>query len=118
MADPETGNCIVFSGEIYNFHQLRLACERRGDRLHSDTDTEVILALYRRYGPSCLGQLRGMFAFAIWDFTGNRLFNCARSRRQEAAELCNNARQPRVLFGDLSAVATFRGIAGTGPRSA
>jgi asparagine synthase (glutamine-hydrolysing) len=74
MLDPETGNSIVFNGEIYNFQQLRRECERRRDRFRSDTDTEVILALYRRYGPSCLGQLRGMFAFAIWDATGNRLF--------------------------------------------
>src|SRR5208282_6110020 len=51
MLDPETGNSIVFNGEIYNFQQLRRECESRGDRFHSDTDTEVILALYRRYGP-------------------------------------------------------------------
>jgi asparagine synthase (glutamine-hydrolysing) len=74
MEDPETGNCIVFNGEIYNFQELRRDCERWGERFRSHTDTEVILALYRRYGLSCLGQLRGMFAFAIWDATGNRLF--------------------------------------------
>jgi glutamine phosphoribosylpyrophosphate amidotransferase len=64
MQDPETGNCIAFNGEIYNFQELRRDCERRGERFRSHTDTEVILALYRRYGPSSLGQLRGMFAFA------------------------------------------------------
>jgi asparagine synthase (glutamine-hydrolysing) len=74
MLDPETGNCIVFNGEIYNFQKLREECLRRGDRFRSDTDTEVILALYRHFGPDCLGLLRGMFAFALWDASGHRLF--------------------------------------------
>lgn len=67
MVDPVTGNAIVFNGEIYNFQELRAACEKRGDSFVSRTDTEVILALYRRYGIKCLEHLRGMFAFAIYD---------------------------------------------------
>jgi asparagine synthase (glutamine-hydrolysing) len=74
MLDPETGNSIVFNGEIYNFQELRQECLRRGDSFRSDTDTEVILALYRRHGPDCLAQLRGMFALGIWDAAGDRLF--------------------------------------------
>jgi asparagine synthase (glutamine-hydrolysing) len=74
MLDPETGNSIVFNGEIYNFQKLRHECAQRGDKFRSESDTEVILALYRRYGPSCLERLRGMFALAIWDAAGNRLF--------------------------------------------
>jgi asparagine synthase (glutamine-hydrolysing) len=74
MLDPDTGNCIVFNGEIYNFQQLRKECEAAGDRFRSHSDTEVILALYRRYGTDCLGFLRGMFAFAIWDEKRQRLF--------------------------------------------
>src|SRR5690242_3676882 len=50
MVDPETGNVIVFNGEIYNFQALRKACEANGDRFRSSSDTEVILALYRRHG--------------------------------------------------------------------
>jgi len=67
MVDPESGNCIVFNGEIYNFHLLRRECELSGYRFRSHTDTEVILALYRQYGVECLQKLRGMFSFAIWD---------------------------------------------------
>jgi asparagine synthase (glutamine-hydrolysing) len=67
MIDPYTGNAIAFNGEIYNFAQLRRDCERDGERFRSGTDTEVILALYRRYGIECLQMLRGMFAFALWD---------------------------------------------------
>lgn len=74
MIDPETGNSIVFNGEIYNFQALRAECEAAGDRFRSHSDTEVILALYRRHGVECLHRLRGMFALAIWDEQRQRLF--------------------------------------------
>jgi asparagine synthase (glutamine-hydrolysing) len=74
MLDPETGNCIVFNGEIYNFQSLRRECEAGGDRFRSHSDTEVILALYRRHGVECLQKLRGMFAFVLWDESRKRVF--------------------------------------------
>lgn len=74
MIDPETGNCIVFNGEIYNFQALRSECESAGDRFRSHSDTEVILALYRRFGQDCVLKLRGMFAFAIWDESHQSVF--------------------------------------------
>lgn len=58
---------ITFNGEIYNFRQLRSDLEAKGEQFHSHTDTEVILRLYQHQGAACLNQLRGMFAFAIWD---------------------------------------------------
>jgi asparagine synthase (glutamine-hydrolysing) len=67
MLDPLTGNAIVFNGEIYNFQMLRRECEAAGDTFTSRSDTEVILALFRRHGMGCLALLRGMFAFALWD---------------------------------------------------
>lgn len=74
MLDPETGNTIVFNGEIYNFQSLRKECEAAGDSFRSHSDTEVILALYRRHGIECLKKLRGMFAFALWDEAAQHLF--------------------------------------------
>jgi asparagine synthase (glutamine-hydrolysing) len=74
MLDPETGNALVFNGEIYNFQQRRDELIALGDKFHSSCDTEVILALYRRHGIDCLEYLRGMFAFAIWDEGKRRLF--------------------------------------------
>ncbi|HBQ98145.1 MULTISPECIES: asparagine synthase (glutamine-hydrolyzing) [unclassified Roseofilum] len=58
---------IAFNGEIYNFRQLRETLIAQGETFHSQTDTEVILKLYQKHGPECVNQLRGMFAFAIWD---------------------------------------------------
>ncbi len=74
MLDPLTGNGIVFNGEIYNFQALRKDCEAAGDVFRSHSDTEVILALYRRHGAGCLRYLRGMFALAIWDEQRQQLF--------------------------------------------
>lgn len=74
MHEEATGNAIVFNGEIYNFAALRKECEADGYRFRSHSDTEVILALYRRHGIDCLRLLRGMFAFALWDEREQRLF--------------------------------------------
>lgn len=69
---------IVFNGEIYNYRELKKS-ELADYPFRSSSDTEVILALYEKYGIDCLNYLRGMFAFAIWDEKKNRLF-CARDR--------------------------------------
>jgi asparagine synthase (glutamine-hydrolysing) len=58
---------IIFNGEIYNFPALREELEGAGEVFASHSDTEVILKMYRRYGPDCVREFAGMFAFAIWD---------------------------------------------------
>ncbi len=73
MQDPDTGNWIVFNGEIYNFRELRTELEAAGVEFRSHSDTEVILAAYREWGESCLTRLGGMFAFALWDAPRKRL---------------------------------------------
>jgi asparagine synthase (glutamine-hydrolysing) len=67
------GLSIVFNGEIYNFLELRRVLEEEGFRFSSNSDTEVILAAYERWGSDCLGHLHGMFAFALWDRNHNEL---------------------------------------------
>lgn len=59
--------CIVFNGEIYNFPELRTQLEGRGHHFSTRSDTEVIVHLYEEIGAECVQQLRGMFAFAIYD---------------------------------------------------
>src|SRR5215217_2966993 len=65
MNDPQTGNCITYNGETYNFKALRH--ELGDDPWVSNTDTEVVLRAYRHWGVDAFRKLRGMFALAIWD---------------------------------------------------
>ncbi len=64
----------VLNGEIYNFKNLREDLEKKGHRFYTKSDTEVIVHLYEDYGTDCVGYLRGMFAFAIWDDRKKELF--------------------------------------------
>ena len=74
MHDPESGNWIVYNGEVYNFREVRAKLEREGVRFRSHSDTEVIVKAYASWGEKCLREFRGMFAFAIWDAQRHRLF--------------------------------------------
>jgi len=65
---------VVFNGEIYNYQQLRETLIKKGHRFKTKTDTEVIVHCYEEYGRECLSQLRGMFAFAIWNAERKELF--------------------------------------------
>ncbi len=64
---------IVFNGEIYNYVELAEQLRGRGHHLETASDTEVIVHLYEEFGDDCVQQLRGMFAFAIWDVKRRRL---------------------------------------------
>ncbi|HXM68269.1 MAG TPA: asparagine synthase (glutamine-hydrolyzing) [Candidatus Acidoferrum sp.] len=74
MQDRETGNWIVYNGEIYNFREVRSELGSCGVAFHSHSDTEVILKAYSKWGTQCLDRFRGMFAFAIWDARTRVLF--------------------------------------------
>lgn len=66
--------CIVFNGEIYNYLELKDLLIKKGHFFTTKSDTETILHAYEEWGEDCVQRLRGMFAFAIWDATDNRLF--------------------------------------------
>jgi len=82
MHDPSGGLSIVFNGEIYNFEDLRSELIAKGYSFQSLSDTEVILVAYREWGAECLKHFNGMFAFAIYDATRQRMF-LARDRAGE-----------------------------------
>ncbi|MBI3540521.1 MAG: asparagine synthase (glutamine-hydrolyzing), partial [Candidatus Eisenbacteria bacterium] len=79
MCDADGRSWIAYNGEVYNHVELRQELESIGERFVGGSDTEVILAAYRRWGRECLARLNGMFALAIWDGARRELF-CARDR--------------------------------------
>jgi asparagine synthase (glutamine-hydrolysing) len=70
---------IIYNGEIYNHFELRAELEREGVRFTTRSDTEVMLAAYRRWGEECLAWFNGMFAFILVDWPRRRVF-AARDR--------------------------------------
>jgi asparagine synthase (glutamine-hydrolysing) len=74
IANEDGSVIIVYNGEIYNFQELREGLIAKGHVFKTNTDTEVIVHLYEEKGVECLEEIRGMFAFAIWDKKKQILF--------------------------------------------
>jgi asparagine synthase (glutamine-hydrolysing) len=64
---------LVYSGEVYNFAELRDELTRQGKRFRTSSDTEVVLQGYLHWGPAVAERLNGMYAFAIWDGRDQKL---------------------------------------------
>ena len=80
IANEDGRRQIVVNGEFYDFERIRArARAARGHRFRTRSDSEIALHLYEDLGPDCLHQLRGEFAFVLWDEAQQRLF-AARDR--------------------------------------
>jgi asparagine synthase (glutamine-hydrolysing) len=73
MTSAEGKLVVTFNGEIYNYRQLRTSLEAKGCKFRTETDTEVLLHLYAEKGEAMVNDLRGMFAFGLWDADKNAL---------------------------------------------
>jgi asparagine synthase (glutamine-hydrolysing) len=74
MFDASRDLALVYNGEIYNYVELREELRAAGRVFSTQSDTEVLLAAYERWGADCLPRLNGMFAFALWDGRRRELF--------------------------------------------
>jgi asparagine synthase (glutamine-hydrolysing) len=74
MTVPGSGCWITYNGECFNYRELRAELETLGDRFGTDSDTEVVLAAYLRWGPDCLLRINGQFAFGVWNEAARTLF--------------------------------------------
>ncbi len=94
-----TGNlAIVFNGEIYNFLELKKDLEKRGHRFKTNSDTETIIHAFEEFGTDCLKRLRGMFAFAVYDFQNETLF-IARDRVGKKPLFYSKTKYGNFVFG-------------------
>lgn len=92
MSDVSGRYVLTFNGEIYNYLELRAELIGLGAEFRTDSDSEVILEAYKRWGTECLSHFNGMFALAMYDRLDKRLF-CARDRYGEKPFLfCTNSR--------------------------
>jgi asparagine synthase (glutamine-hydrolysing) len=95
---------IVFNGEIYNYKQLKQDLISSGfDDFNTQSDTEVLLMLYRKYGRDMLSQINGMFVFAIYDNRKNELF-VARDRMGKKPLYYTQAPDAFVFGSELKAL--------------
>jgi asparagine synthase (glutamine-hydrolysing) len=74
--NEDLNKVAVYNGELYNFKELSKGLEGRGHQLRSSGDTAVLPHLYEESGPEMVANLRGMFAFAIWDKSSRQVMLC------------------------------------------
>src|SRR4030095_5459933 len=79
IASEDSTLHIVVNGEFYDFERIRRDLEARGHRFRTRSDSEIALHLYEETGAHALTQLRGEFAFVLWDSNNQTLF-AARDR--------------------------------------
>lgn len=77
--DPATKSGAAFSGEIYNYRELRQELEKAGFVFRTAKESELVLRAYRRWGAGCQAKFNGEWAFAVLDGEKKRLF-CSRDR--------------------------------------
>ena len=82
MFNEDRSLVLVFNGEIYNFQILRTMLELDGHTFLSNSDGEVIVHLYEKYGTACVQFIEGMFAFCIYNLKDQSIF-LARDRLGE-----------------------------------
>lgn len=109
MHSHDDNYVIAFNGEIYNFLSLREELKAKGYPFKSHTDTEVILALYHYEGEDLLNKINGMFAFALWDKTQQRLFMARDRIGKKPLYYCEHNSEI-VFASELKALLTIEDI--------
>ncbi|NQY68814.1 MAG: asparagine synthetase B, partial [Flavobacteriales bacterium] len=72
MIDPDDNLVLVYNGELYNYQKLKN--ELTDYSFRTNSDSEVVLAAYKKWGGKCLQRFNGMYAFAVYNKSTNELF--------------------------------------------
>jgi len=100
---------ISFNGEIYNFIEIRKELIASGEKFSTETDTEVILTAYKKWGKDCLNKFNGMFAIAIWDVNKKELLLI---RDRFGVKPLYYLFIPNVIFAFASETIAFKNLSG------
>jgi asparagine synthase (glutamine-hydrolysing) len=109
MSDDDNRYWIAYNGEVFNFPELREELVKNGCKFNTHCDTEVVLQLYRFYGPECLSRLNGQFAISIYDTQTKELF-LARDRVGIRPLYYSQVGQSFVFGSEIKALFEFPGI--------
>jgi asparagine synthase (glutamine-hydrolysing) len=107
---------IVFNGEIFNYRELRTELEKDGATFRTQSDTEVLLALYAKEKEKCLPKLNGFFAFAVYDKNDASLF-LARDRFGEKPLYFFRDKDVLIFGSEVKAVLASGKLTGEDPES-
>ena len=97
---------ITYNGEIYNYPEIKNELNSYGYRFKSDSDTEVLLAAYDKWGEKCIEKFNGMFAFALFDKKKNLIF-IARDRFGIKPLYFHNSPKGFSLVSEIKQIAEF-----------
>ncbi|MEK6898221.1 MAG: asparagine synthase (glutamine-hydrolyzing) [Nanoarchaeota archaeon] len=103
MSNEKKDIWIVFNGEIYNYLGIRKELEMLGYKFNSNSDTEVIIHAYERWGYDCVNKLDGMWAFCIYDKSKN-IFFLSRDRFGEKPLYYYNHEGKFILASEIKAI--------------
>lgn len=109
LRDNATGVTLTYNGEIYNFRSLREKLVARGRRFETDCDTEVLLQAYLEWGFECVREFSGMFAFALYDPRGEKLW-LVRDRLGVKPLFYHRSPERIAFASSISALLAFPGI--------
>jgi len=97
MFSDDSSLALIFNGEIYNYVELRNELKKDGYHFITDSDSEVIIKAYQKWGIDCQSKFNGMWAFALWDENEQQLF-LSRDRLGEKP-LHYSVHENTIIFG-------------------
>lgn len=98
----------IVNGEFYGYRDIRDTLVQKGYRFQTDSDSEILLYLYKEYGTECLKYLRGEFAFILWDGNTKKIF--AARDRFGIKPLCYSVQSDGVYFASEAKALFAMGI--------
>ena len=109
MCNEDETIWITFNGEIYNYRELRVELQKQGHIFRTDSDTETIVHLYEERGMDFLADLRGMFAFALWDRPRGRLI-LARDRLGQKPLIYRRENNRLLFASEIKSILQVPGV--------